>query len=131
MTMNGAWHAVQLQHYTETRSASGQTTRTYATYATVWLKLRTLSGNERIQAQQASAVLTHEAIMVYCASIVPHADHRIVWGARTFDIKDVRNVDERNEELRMLCSEVLATGPASSPSPSGSVSASPSVSSSV
>lgn len=126
--MNAQWHKVNLQRYVETRSASGHLTKTWSTYATVWMKLRTLSGNERLATQQVNALQSHEASMVYGASIIPHVDHRIVWGTRTFDIKDVRNVDELNTEIRMRIHEVQTAGPVSSPSPSASVSASPSVS---
>lgn len=117
---------IELQRYTETRSASGHMTRTYETYATVRAGFRTLSGNERLAAQQVRAILTHEVTIRYRTGV--HPDHRILWGSRIFDIKDVRNVDEMNVEIRMLVSEVLETGPASSPSPSVSPSASPSAS---
>ncbi len=121
---------ISLQSYAETRSASGHATQTWSTYVSVWSRFRTLSGNERIAAQQASTVLTHEITIRHGVDVQP--GHRIVWGTRTFDIKDVRNVDELNVETRMLCTEVLASGPTSSPSPSAStsVSASPSASSS-
>lgn len=130
MSWNAPWHKVSLQRYVETRTASGHSAKTWSTYATVWVQFRTLSGNERLSAQQASAVLTHEVLMNYGANIVPHADHRIVWGTRTFDVKNVRNVDEKNEEIRMLLTEVMAAGPVASGSPSTSPSASASSSAS-
>lgn len=127
--MDGYWHKTTLQRYRETRSPSGHATRVYEDFATgVWLRFRTLSGGERLRAQQVQATLTHEVTMVYEASLVPHVDWRIVWQGRIFDIKDVRNVDEMNVEIRMLVSEVLESGPVSSPSPSVSPSASPSAS---
>lgn len=119
---------ISLQSYAETRSASGHARQTWSTYVSVWAKFRTLSGNERIAAQQASSVLTHE-VSIRQLDFVKSGD-RIVWGDRIFDIKDVRNVDELNVETRMLCTEVLSSGPASSPSPSASTSASASPSAS-
>lgn len=135
MTAGGPWHKVNLERYTETRTASGHATKTWSAYASgVWVQFRTLSGRERLSAQQANATLTHECSMVYAASLMPHVDYRIVWGTRIFDIKDVRNVDEANKEIRMLASEVPAAGPVSSESPSaspsGSASSSPSASAS-
>lgn len=126
--MDGPWNKVILQRYTETRTASGHATKSYVTWQTVWVKFRTLSGNERLRAQQVNATLTHEVSMTYGDSIVPHVDYRIVWGTRTFDIKDVRNVDEMNTEIRMLVSEVQTAGPVSSGSPSSSASSSESAS---
>lgn len=129
--MDGSWHRMTLQRYRETRSASGHAARAYENFATnVWMRFLTLSGGERLRAQQVQATLTHEATIVYAASLIPHVDWRILWGSRIFDIKDVRNVDEQNVEIRMLVSEVLPEGPAASPSPSVSPSASPSASAS-
>lgn len=119
---------IALQSYDESRTASGAVTRTWSTYATVWAQLRTLSGRERDRAQQEAATLSHEITIRYRSGVRP--DHRVYYAGRTFDIKDVRNVDERNKEIRMRCIEVAAGGPDSSPSPSASPSASPSSSAS-
>jgi len=119
-------HYIALQSYVETRSASGHVTKTYTTYASVWAKFRTLSGYEKLMAQQVAATLSHEVSILYRSDV--QADHRIVWDSRIFDIKDVRNVDEQNIEIRMLCIEVITQGPAASPSPSSSGSSSPSTS---
>ena len=113
---------VALQNYDETRSASGHPTRTYATYASIWAKFRTLSGTERMAAQQVSGIITHEVTIRYRTDV--HVDHRILWGTRYFDIKDVRNVDEQNEQIRILVTEIEVAGPSSSSSPSASPSSS-------
>jgi len=113
---------IALQSYAETRTASGAVTKTWATYDTVWAQLRTLSGRERDMAQQEASTLTHEITIRYRTGVQP--DHRVYYDSRYFDIKDVRNVDERNKELRLRCVEVLAGGPSASPSPSSSPSSS-------
>jgi len=115
-------HYIALQHWAETRTASGYATQTYTTYASVWAYIRTLSGRERLGAQQVNATLSHEITIYYRSDVQP--DDRIVWDGRYFDIKDVRNVDERNIEIRMLAVEVVTQGPSASPSPSASVSSS-------
>lgn len=115
-------HYIALQHWSETRTASGFATQTYTTYASVWSALRTLSGRERLSAQQVNATLTHEITIRYRDDV--QADDRIVWGSRIFDIKDVRNVDEADVEIRMLAVEVATQGPSTSPSPSASISSS-------
>ena len=117
---------IALQHYVETRSASGAVTRTWATYATVWAQVRTLSGRERDIAQQERATLSHEITIRYRSGV--QADHRILYDSRYFDVKDVRNFDERNKEIRMRCIEVKVAGPSASPSISSSISQSPSAS---
>lgn len=119
---------VALQNYTESRTGSGFAQRTWSTYASVWAGVRTLSGGERLSSQQVGGTLTHEFSIRWRSGV--HVDHRILWDGRYFDIKDVRNVDEANIEIRMLCSEVMAAGPSASSSPSASASASPSSSAS-
>ena len=88
------------------RGDTGEVVKEYLPYASVWAAFRTLSGNERIAAQQVAATLTHEITIGYRSDV--KADHRIVMGTRIFDIKDPRDVDERHIELRMRCTEVTA-----------------------
>lgn len=115
-------HYIALQHYDETRDAAGGVTKTWTTYDSVWAALRTLSGRERDIAQQERTTLTHEITIRYRDDLQP--DDRIVYDSRYFDIKDVRNFDERDKMILMRCVEVLAAGPSSSPSPSASPSSS-------
>lgn len=84
--------------------ATGERAKEYMTYATVWAAFRTLSGGERLAAEQVAATLTHEVSIRYRSGVRP--DHRILLGTRIFDIKDVRDLDEVHVELRMRCTEV-------------------------
>jgi len=87
------------------KGATGQILKEYFTYAVVWAAFRTLTGGEKLASQQVSAVQTHEITIRYRSDVQPN--HRIVMGQRIFDIKDVRNVDEANIELRMRCTEAV------------------------
>lgn len=87
------------------KSETGEIIRSYETYATVWAKFHTLSGNERLIAEQIEAIQTHEVTIRYRNDVLP--DHRIKMVERIFDIKDIRNVDEANIELRMRCNEAV------------------------
>ena len=108
MTPTGRFnHRVELEKLKDppTVSATGEREKEYLIYAAVWAAFRTLSGGERLAAEQVAATLTHEITIRYRSDV--KAEHRIVMGARIFDIKDVRDVDERHVELRMRCTEVL------------------------
>jgi len=91
-----------------TVSDTGEPIKTYTQYAEVWASVRTLSGRERNASQQVQATLSHEITVRYSSdtSVVKPSD-RIVYGGRYFDIKDTRNIDEANIEIRMLCVEAL------------------------
>ncbi len=84
---------------------TGEPEKLYDTYVTVWAGFRTLSGGERLASEQVGATLTHEVTIRYRAGVLP--THRIKYGTRILDIKDVRDVDERHEEIRIRCTESL------------------------
>lgn len=100
-------HRIQLQRLTDPpeRSATGEPLKSYAIFGTEWAAFRTLAGVERLAGQQVNALQTHEITIHYRSDVTP--EHRILSGTRVFDIKDVRNVDEANIELRMRCTEVV------------------------
>lgn len=89
-----------------TPSLTGEPIKTYTEYATVWAAIRTLTGRERNAAQQVQATLSHEITVRYSSDTSgAKPTDRIVYDTRTFDVKDVRNIDEANIEIRMLCVE--------------------------
>ena len=99
-------HRVQLQKLKDPpdKSETGELIKEYVFYAFAWAAFRTLSGAERIAAQQVNATQTHEIKIRYRPGVKP--DYRLVMGLRIFDIKDARNIDEANKEIWMRCTEV-------------------------
>ncbi len=94
------------------RSDTGQLEMVYIPVTTRWARIRTLSGNERIASQQVGAMLTHEITIRYDSALAIKPTWRIAYndpvlGERIFDIKDARNLDEGNVEIRMRCVEVV------------------------
>lgn len=98
---------IEIQQPVTSTGETGQQEKNYVTVATVWAKIRTLSGNERLMSQQVGAMLTHEVTIRYDASLGLKPTYRIKYGSRVFDIKDVRDVDEANVEYRMRCVEAV------------------------
>ena len=88
-----------------TQGTDGSSAENWVTLATVWAKVKPLTGREFTAAQQTQADLTHNIYTRYTPGISP--DDRVVWGTRTFDIIDAVNVDERNVELILRCKEKL------------------------
>lgn len=105
MTVGSRNKRVELQRAIAAPGATGAPQKEWATIATVWAGFRTLSGNEQLAAQQVGATLMHEITLGYRPGVLP--TDRIKYGVRIFDIKNIRDVDERHEELRLLCAEAV------------------------
>lgn len=98
---------ISLQSATKTKSASGHPTNSWSNYATIWARIRTLSGNEKVRNDQVVGLLSMEVTIRYSSDVsCVKVSDRVVYGSDIFDIKDVRNVDEKNIEIRMLCTKV-------------------------
>lgn len=76
---------IVIQRKTQTRLPSGGFTEAWASFATVWAKVRPMSGRERYQADQV------EAPANYRFTVQRRTDYdesmRIVWGGGTFNIR--------------------------------------------
>ena len=107
--------AGQLRHLVTVQSRSA-TPDTYGEPAQTWSNLHAnqpasiepLSGRELINAQAVQSDVTHRLRMRYVAGV--ETKHRVIFGTRVFDIRAVRNIDERNIELGMLCTKGASAG---------------------
>jgi SPP1 family predicted phage head-tail adaptor len=97
-------HRVALQSCTTAKDAAGEDIRTYSTYDTVWAEIKALAGRELESAQQISEEITYKINIRYHTTVV--SDHRILFGARIFEIVTVTDPDERNIELNLMCKEI-------------------------
>lgn len=88
-----------------TKNSLGEPSDTWTDFCTVWAEIRPLTVREQILAQSNQSSVTHEIIMRWRAGIV--AKQRAQFNGRTFDIIGVRNIEERNTELRLMCAEGL------------------------
>ncbi len=95
-------HRVAIQRATETLDAFGQTSRAWATLATVWASIEPTGGSETVKGRAIRADQTHEVRM-------RHTDcttgDRLTLGARVLNIVAVVNVAERDRELRLAVQE--------------------------
>ena len=83
----------------------GGQTETFTTYATVWGSINPISGSEIITAQQQSGEITHKVIVRYNSSI--SITDRVYYGSRVLEILFVRNIQERNHYIELLCKEIV------------------------
>ena len=99
-------HRIIIQVATEVQAATtGEVTKTWATWQTVWASIEPISGREYWQAQQTHAELTHKLRIRYLPSLTVR--HRVLFGTRVLEINAVQNLDERNIEMVLLCREAV------------------------
>lgn len=98
-------HPIELQRKTATRDAFGEPIETWATYKRVRAEIIGGAGAERVVGQQVTG-RGGLVVRIRYRSPEPEIVERVKFGSRTFDINDVDNVEQRNRELILTCTEV-------------------------
>ena len=98
-------HRLTLQSKTVTRNAYGEEVITWTNEKTVWGSIEPLSGREYFQAQQVQSKVTHKVSIRYYTGL--RTDWRILFGSRIFDIVSALNIEERNREMVLYCTEFV------------------------
>jgi len=97
-------HYIEIQEHTETRGDQGQIVRDWETVASWWASIDPLSGRELHYAEKVHADARVRIRIRPYDGLTP--DHRIKFGTRTYNILDVRDMDERGEMAECMCVEV-------------------------
>lgn len=101
-------HQVTLQSPAGARDAVGERITTWTDVATVWARIQPLSARELFAAAQAHAATTHRVTIRHSIDVAAiDAAWRVQFGSRVFVVDGVRNIDERNREIELLCTEGL------------------------
>ncbi|MFN3867620.1 MAG: phage head closure protein [Hyphomicrobiaceae bacterium] len=96
-------HRLTLEQALRDDDDSGGATETWVALAEVWSAVRAMNGDERTDADQLAARVTHE-IWIRRRSGVS-ADMRFRKGGRVFEIRAVLDDWQRGRLLRCLCEE--------------------------
>ncbi len=78
---------------------------TWSDYATVWMEIDPVRGREYSEGRKEQAELTHMITIRYVSGVRP--DMRLSAEGRIFKIASVINVEERNRELLLRCTEEI------------------------
>ena len=100
-------HQVSLQKPTNTTDAGGGAAKSYTTLATLWANIKPVSGSEKYRQGQVQETATHQVTIRFRSDI--GTNYRIVYDDRNFNIKHIRNVDERDRYILLICNEGEAT----------------------
>ena len=64
-------HRIVIQQNTPTRDGFNALVDSWSTFATLWAQIKTVSGGETVEQQQAAAVRTHQFTIRRYSGIVP------------------------------------------------------------
>lgn len=104
-------HLVTLQSPTGSQDAVGQRTTTWIDEAQVYADIIPLKADTRIAAAQGRMSTTHRVRLRHSPiSARIDGSWRIYYDDRIFTIDSVINVDERDREFELLCTEGLKDG---------------------
>lgn len=101
-------HRITLQSLADGQEApfpSGAPDQYWEDSLTVSASINPLAGRELFAAQQYNSEVTHSIRMRYRTGVTDRM--RVKFGARLFTLHYIRNIDERNVEFELLCSEGL------------------------
>ena len=97
---------VELQSVSSTRDRIGGLVETWATTATVRAEVRQASGREVWYRGQLAAQAGWTITIRYRTGVT--TKQRIRYGTRTFEVRMVRDLEERRQWLELACEELAA-----------------------
>lgn len=104
-------HQVNLQQKTAgspQRTGSGAPDKAWTTVATPWAAIEPLRGKEFLESQAVNSAVTVRIRIRYRSGV--DAAMRILHGSTVYSIEAVINVDRRNRELHLMCSQGANNG---------------------
>ena len=96
---------VEVQTKQTVRDAAGGASDAWVTDVTRWAHIAPATGKELYAGEQVKAEVTHNVVIRYYSAM--STSKRILFGSRIFDVNFVKNVDERNEHMELLCKEAV------------------------
>ena len=101
-------HQITLQSPGGAVDTVGERVTVWTNIATVKARIRQLTGAEKVLAAQRQASTSHIVVFRYSLALAAlAANWRIVFRTRIFAIDKVANIDERNVEFEIECTEGL------------------------
>jgi SPP1 family predicted phage head-tail adaptor len=97
-------HRVTLKSNSPSVDEYGDESESWGTEGTVWARIEPLRGQELLLAQQVNAELSHRVTIRYYSGCSPQ--WRVYFGNRTLEIVSVRDPEERNIKMELLCKEI-------------------------
>ncbi|TLP41041.1 phage head closure protein [Arcobacter arenosus] len=98
-------HRIAFQEQSSTTNAFNEKIDSWNDVFETWASIQTISGKEQYLSNQNYSTLSHKIRVRY--SVLIDSKQRILFNNRVFKILSVLNIFEKNQELEILCEEVL------------------------
>tara|TARA_R100000426_G_scaffold81824_1_gene59907 strand:+ start:27 stop:350 length:324 start_codon:yes stop_codon:yes gene_type:complete len=99
-------HQVKLQSPSHTTDTGGGAAKTFTTLALLWANIKPVSNKEGVRQGKVQETQTHHITIRFRSDI--GTNYRIQYGSRNFNIRGIRNIDERDRYLMLICEEGVA-----------------------
>ena len=96
-------YSMELQSPTATRDAGGGVTESYTTLNKIFADIKPITTAERYRQGKVQDTVTHEITIRHRSDI--DTNYRLVYKQRNFNIKGIRNIDERDRFMVLVCTE--------------------------
>ena len=96
-------HRLVLEAPSETPDGVGGVTRTWTSLATLWAAIEPVAAEDQVVADRRLGVLSHRIVIRHRDGLT--TNHRFRFGARTFAIRAIRDLEERGRFLECFTEE--------------------------
>lgn len=96
-------YKVALQKPTNTTDSGGGMTQAWTTLIDIWADIRPISGKELFRHNKMEESVTHEIYIRHREDI--GTNYRINYDSRNFNIRHIRNIEERDRYMLLVCTE--------------------------
>lgn len=98
---------ITIQSVTRVSDGVGGFTESWSTFATRFAAIEPTKAFQIRWADHLEHRVTHKITLRYLSGVT--SDMRVVYGSRTFHIRAIRNPEERNRFLELICEEGAAS----------------------
>ena len=103
-------HWVTLQSPGGSKDSVGERTTVWADVFSCWANVSPVSTSERHVAGQAHSDISHRVTLRWATELSAlHASWRVLFGERILTIEGIRNIDERDRVIELVCTEGIRT----------------------
>lgn len=97
---------IVIEYLDDDATASGETTNTPHTFAVTWASIEPLSGREAWIAKEQQSTISHKIVTRYIPGLTSRM--RATYNGRVFNFESVANANEKNAEIIIMATEVVA-----------------------